>query len=64
MVRGLGARIAGERGQDLIEYALLSGILAAAIALVGAGVLTGALEDMAEGIARCIDFNSSTICNV
>jgi Flp pilus assembly pilin Flp len=63
-LRGLGARIGGERGQDLIEYALLSGIIAAAIAGVTAGILSGALSSMANGIARCIDFDSSTTCDV
>ena len=61
-IRGLSSRFAGERGQDLIEYALLSGVIAAAIVAIGAGVLTGALNSMASGIANCIDFKSSTTC--
>jgi Flp pilus assembly pilin Flp len=62
-VRGIAARYTGERGQDLIEYALLGGIIAAAIAGVTAGVMTGALSSMAHGIANCIDFNKATVCN-
>jgi Flp pilus assembly pilin Flp len=62
-VRGIAARYTGERGQDLIEYALLAGIIAAAIVGVGAAVLTGALSSMAQGIANCIDFDKGTLCN-
>ena len=49
-----------ERGQDLIEYALLGGLIA--LTLMAGGVLlalTGALQDMAAGIGNCIDFDSS-----
>ena len=61
--RGIAARYTGERGQDLIEYALLAGAIAAAIVLISAGVLTGALNSMAQGIANCIDFDSGTSCS-
>ena len=61
-LRGIGDRLAGERGQDLIEYALLSGIIAAAIVGVTAAILTGALNSMAHGISDCVDFKSSTTC--
>ena len=61
-LRGMGGRLAGERGQDLIEYALLSGIIAAAIVGVTAAILTGALNSMATGISNCVDFKSSTTC--
>lgn len=51
-------RLAEERGQDLMEYALLGGLIAAvaAAALVTAGI-TGALGTMAGGIAECLDFD-------
>jgi len=46
-----------ERGQDLIEYALLGGAIAVAImVIVTAGILSGALTAMADGIGDCIDF--------
>jgi len=49
----------GERGQDLIEYALLSGLIAASIiAVLALGVLTGAITAMANGISGCIDFTA------
>ena len=51
-----------ERGQDLIEYAMLSGLIAAAIVAVGILVFSTALTSMAEGISFCIDFNSGTPC--
>jgi len=62
-VRGIVARYTGERGQDLIEYALLGGLIAAA--LIGAGFsFSGALAKMATGIGNCIDFDSGTVCGV
>ena len=50
-----------ERGQDLIEYALLGGLLAVAI-MAAVLLLNQPLADMAAGIGRCIDFNSGTPC--
>ena len=59
----LVARASGERGQDLIEYSLLSGLiglgLMAAMAFAVA-VLTGALESMLTGIGNCVDWNASS----
>jgi Flp pilus assembly pilin Flp len=55
-----------ERGQDLIEYALLGGAIAVAImVIVTAGILSGALTSMANGIGRCIDFTGGvgSVCN-
>ena len=52
----LRARLAEERGQDLLEYALLGGLIAGA--MVGAFVVFGgAITGMANGIAECINFN-------
>ncbi len=52
-----------EEGQDLLEYALLGGLIAGAIIAVAAlGLLTGAISDMAAGIGDCIDFDSATAC--
>ena len=49
-----------ERGQDLLEYALLGGLIAAAIIAVATlGVMTGAITDMANGIGDCIDFDNA-----
>lgn len=62
IVAWIKAYIPSERGQDLIEYAMLSGLIA--LAIVGAVVLFGgALTDMAEGIGDCIDFDNSTSCD-
>ena len=52
-----------ERGQDLIEYAVLTGLIA--VSLLAVGTLTGltsAVIDMGTGIGYCIDFNPSTSC--
>ena len=56
-VDSLRARMGEERGQDLIEYALLGGLIAAAITLAAVvAALQGGLTSMATGIAECIDF--------
>jgi Flp pilus assembly pilin Flp len=52
-----------ERGQDLLEYALLGGLIAAALtAAVIVTIMTGAISGMANGIAECIDFDSTSEC--
>jgi len=56
-------RIRSERGQDLIEYAMLSGLIALAIIAVGGLlVFNTAVKDMVEGIGGCIDFKAGG-CN-
>jgi len=52
-----------ERGQDLIEYALLGGLIALAIMAAVGLVLTGALQGMFNGIGECIDFDAATNCD-
>ena len=60
-VSGLRARMSEERGQDLLEYALLGGLIA--VALLAFGLLfTPYLSTMASGIGSCIDFTSATTC--
>ena len=60
-VSGLRTRLAEERGQDLLEYALLGGLIAAAIvALVT--IFNPALAAMATNIGNCIDFDGGTNC--
>ena len=52
-----------ERGQDLLEYALLGGLIALAITAAGVvTAMTGGLGAMADGITSCIDFKSGTPC--
>ena len=53
-----------ERGQGLIEYALLSGLIAAALVMVTFLALTGALESMSSGVGNCIDWDGDTNCVV
>ena len=61
-IRSLISRVPSERAQDLIEYALLSGVIALAMVGVGAGIYTGAISAMAAGISDCVDFDSGTTC--
>ena len=61
-VSDLRARMSEERGQDLLEYALLGGLIAAAMVLAGAALFTGVLDGMASAIEACIDFNDLPEC--
>ena len=55
--------VRNERGQDLLEYALLGGLIAAAIvAVIALGTMTDAITSMAGGISDCIDFDNTTAC--
>ena len=58
-------RVRTERGQDLMEYALLTGLIAAAlIALFATTLLSGGVNSMATHIHDCVDFDGSTTCNI
>jgi len=60
VVTWIQARLVREDGQDLIEYALLGGLIAAAlIAVAVLTAMTGAVTGMANGIAECIDFDGT-----
>jgi Flp pilus assembly pilin Flp len=59
----LRARFGSELGQDLLEYALLGGLIAAGIAILATVLLTGtAFSDMGTAIKNCIDFDDATDC--
>jgi Flp pilus assembly pilin Flp len=58
----LNAGVRDERGQDLIEYSMLGGLLAGAIVAVSYLVLTGAIDSMFTGIGNCIDWQGDTTC--
>lgn len=63
LVTWIRSAISSERGQDLIEYAALGGLIAAALAAVlAAGLLTGALNDLFTNLSYCVDFDSGTTC--
>jgi len=55
-----------ERGQDLLEYAMLGGLLAAAFVVIGGILLaTGGanpVQKFATGVGDCIDFDGGTPC--
>jgi Flp pilus assembly pilin Flp len=50
-----------ERGQDVLEYAMLTGLIALGI-LVMVGLFTGALRDFATNIEKCLDFDAGSEC--
>jgi Flp pilus assembly pilin Flp len=51
-----------EEGQDLIEYAMLGGLIAAGILLV-LTLFNGAVQNMIQGVGNCIDFSNSSTCS-
>ncbi len=57
LVTWIQARMVREDGQDLIEYSLLSGLIALAIIAVGTATLTGSIDGMMTGIGNCVDFD-------
>lgn len=58
VLAGLRARLADERGQDLVEYGLLTGLLG--VAIVGGFLLfPAAIEVMTGFIADCISFSGN-----
>ena len=64
LITWIRMHVGSERGQDLLEYALLGGLIAAAIvAVLALGTMTDAITDMAGGISDCIDFDSTSVCN-
>ena len=57
------SRLHREEGQDLLEYGLFGGLIAAAIiAVIALGTFTGAITAMATGVGNCIDFSAITAC--
>lgn len=59
------AYFGSERGQGLVEYALLVGLVAAAlVTATAAGLLDDAIESLFGGISDCVDFDTTTACNV
>jgi len=56
MMQRLLTILRDQRGQDLIEYAMLSGLIA--IAIIGAAfAFDGAFTSLSDGISECIDFD-------
>ena len=53
--------VRSELGQDLIEYAMLGGLIALAIA-ASLLFLSDAVAAMGDGISDCIDFDGATTC--
>ena len=56
------ARIRTELGQDTLEWALVSGLVALSLVL-GYVLFNDQVTALAQGVGRCIDFTSSTTCS-
>jgi Flp pilus assembly pilin Flp len=56
------ASLKEERGQDLMEYALWSGLIAIGLIAIGAALYTTVGNSLGTGIKNCVDFSSTTVC--
>ena len=52
------AQLRSDRGQDLIEYAVLGGMIAIALAVSSLLVLSGGIDAMAAEMSKCIAWES------
>ena len=57
-VSSVVSKLQREECQDLIEYAMLGGLIAAAIVAVGIALFTTNLTSLFTGIGGCIDFTA------
>jgi Flp pilus assembly pilin Flp len=57
----LRERARGERGQDVMEYALITGGIAIAL-IVAILTFTGQFPGLFTSLKNCIDFNNATTC--
>ena len=58
---GISSRLHDERGQDLMEYALITGGIAIVL-IVALAVFTGQFGNLFTSLKHCIDFDSGTSC--
>ena len=49
-----------ERGQDMVEYALITVVISVAIVLATIGILEGAFEAWAQDLEACITSTGGT----
>ena len=52
------AQLRNDRGQDLIEYALLGGLIAGTLVVASILILTGGIETMFDEISKCVSWGS------
>jgi Flp pilus assembly pilin Flp len=57
----ISSRLHDERGQDLMEYALITGGIAIALILAVA-LFTGQFTNLFTSLKNCIDFKDGTSC--
>ncbi len=59
-VRGLTQRLRDERGQDLMEYALLGGFIAVVFAVAAIALpISTFFNDMVSAIGECADMDAT-----
>ena len=52
----------GERGQDMVEYALITVLVSVAIVIAVLAILPGAFTDWANAVEGCISDPSGASC--
>ena len=61
LVLSLKAKLSSERGQDVVEYALITGGIAIVL-IVAILIFTGAITNAFTTLKECIDFDALTPC--
>ncbi len=57
----LNGLLRNERGQDLVEYALITAVVSIAIIVLVMGIIGPAFETWAESVEACIEAPSSCV---
>ena len=57
----LKAKLSSERGQDIMEYALITGGIAIVL-IVALLLFTGQFGSLFNSLKNCVDFNNATSC--
>ena len=60
-VLSLKAKLSSERGQDVVEYALITGGIAIVL-IVAILLFTDQITNAFQTLANCTDFDSGTTC--
>jgi len=58
----LQSKLQAERGQDMVEYALITVLVSVAIVIVVFGILPTAFETWANAVEACITDPSGATC--
>jgi len=51
-----------ERGQDMVEYALITAVISIAVVIAAIGILSPAFDSWAQAVADCITSPAVSTC--